>query len=273
MVKEYVLKNAPLVEVVAEVRWSLKNVLAGPGTAIDPFFDIFKRQFGAWAEREGWSYIEQMVPDQMPAELLPHKPHFRFREGKDSYPLFQIGPGLFAINVVPPYGGWSKFRKTVTLGLRALYRTYPLSDNELLVTATELRYINAFVGELTPEPYHEFITKHLSVDAKLPITVADKYLADPSDLSATVIMQFKSKRPEESEGTIRIAPGTAHGRNAIIVDLISRRTESKGKSKTAKELIEWFDSAHKSIEDWFKSITSKELYERMGPEIAVGGEK
>ena len=41
----FVYENAPLVEVVAEIRWQLKFLASAPNAKIDPYYELFRDDF------------------------------------------------------------------------------------------------------------------------------------------------------------------------------------------------------------------------------------
>ena len=45
MSSDYVYENAPLIEVIAEIHWTLKNLKVPPDLKIDPFYDLFEGEF------------------------------------------------------------------------------------------------------------------------------------------------------------------------------------------------------------------------------------
>ena len=146
MAKRRLYKNAALVEVIAELHWELKPIQIAPGAKVDPFYDLFREKFFAAAKAKGFAFQETIIPKEVPAELLPNKPRERLRASEGAWPLYQIGPGIFTVNVVPPYSGWLDFRKTLAEGLKLLIESYPSAEQYMKVTHLELRYIDAFTS-------------------------------------------------------------------------------------------------------------------------------
>lgn len=269
MPAETVYKNAPLVEVIAELHWKLRPLQLGPDVAIDPFFDLFLEQITAWATAQGYPHIQRLIPTDIPTEYVPRRPHIRFRAGESKWPLFQIGPGLFTINVVPPYGGWSSFRKTVSLGIQGLFESYPLAAKSLELTKVELRYVDGFTAPLRREPYNQFISQHLNLAVGLTPDLQTKYLIANEDQESIVEITFKSQRPIGSVGVIRIEPGTSNGKEAAVGQFRCKVEDKAHVPNQPDKLVTWFDSAHESISDWFENMISDELKARMGPREPV----
>lgn len=143
-------KNAPLVEIIAELRWGQQ-----PQPAQAPAFtfmtvdsgklDEFFMRFGAQAFQLKFQRAERIVPPGFP--IIPYQPVFRFRnEGGTS--LFQVGGGLFTANAIPPYKSWTEFAPVVEGGIGALLQCRGDAEKELPFTSISLRYIDAFKPSL-----------------------------------------------------------------------------------------------------------------------------
>ena len=71
MSQDYLLQNAPLVEVIAEVHWKLQVLKSAPNAAIDPQFSLFEPEFRKVTAGEGFHHVDRLLPPDFPAELLP----------------------------------------------------------------------------------------------------------------------------------------------------------------------------------------------------------
>ena len=91
---------------------------------------------------------ERLIPVGFP--LLPFTVVYRFRkppEAKGNF-LYQIGPGLFSANALPPYRDWDSFRPIVREGVQALLASRPPAESVPFATVV-LRYIDLFTEEFT----------------------------------------------------------------------------------------------------------------------------
>ena len=116
---------------IAEVHWELKTLESNTQARIDTYFDILRDQFLDALKLHGFAHEERLFPKEIPIELLPYKPRLLLRKQKNQWPIFQIGPGLFTANIVPPYLGWKEFRETLVIGLEALVSSYPLAPKTM----------------------------------------------------------------------------------------------------------------------------------------------
>jgi uncharacterized protein (TIGR04255 family) len=160
-------KNAPLVELVAEVRWDPPPLAAGaaPGVAGTPagshssqMWHAFSGpkdeevfvHFGALMSSAGYGRAERMIPPGIP--VLAFQPAARYRptDPDDQATLFQLGRSVFSANALPPYKSWQDFGPVVAKGLGIVVDTYKkaaLPPPEFHTAL--LRYIDAFRDDLT----------------------------------------------------------------------------------------------------------------------------
>jgi uncharacterized protein (TIGR04255 family) len=153
------VENAPVIEVIAELRWrpsavpeNLLNV-SGPKMIPPRVAGSTHEFFGRLTDRVrglGYTRVTRLVPEPFP--MLMHQPVLRFEAPEDGRPksLYQIGPGLFSANAVPPYDSWSSaFSKTVANGVEALLATRHPAEREAAFEGLTLRYLDAFGPSLT----------------------------------------------------------------------------------------------------------------------------
>jgi len=143
-------KNAPLVELVAELRWG-PSAAALPANDQDqsrtvpfqfssPKDEELYMQFAALISAEGYGRFERVAPPGIPS--LPGQVACRFRpsDPEKQAPLFQLGIGLFTANALPPYQSWSTFSPVVKLGLERVFEAHQrAADRPFSDVAAQLR--------------------------------------------------------------------------------------------------------------------------------------
>jgi uncharacterized protein (TIGR04255 family) len=171
-------KNAPLVEMIAELRWGeapqpaqqgVQIVMQGMGPEVDQFF----MRLGGEVYQHGFRRAERLVPPGFP--IFPFQPVFRYRKDAtdDNSVLFQAGQGLFSVNAVPPYRSWTTVSEIVKTGVTALLKARAPNDKDRPFTGVNLRYINAFGPKLTKDrSVGEFIEDVLGFSLALPSGVS-----------------------------------------------------------------------------------------------------
>ena len=150
-------RNPPLREVIAELRWGLPFpaaqqqpqpvlVIAAPG-AHEEFF----MRFGMQAGLLGYERAERLVPAGFPS--MPQQVIYRFRKKppEEGTSLYQIGTGIFSINITPPYDSWQEFRPVVENGVRIL-----LEDSDTLRKKHTIRPHQPAIHKCFRQPISEW---------------------------------------------------------------------------------------------------------------------
>jgi uncharacterized protein (TIGR04255 family) len=266
MPADFLYRNPPLVEVIAEVRWKLQPLQSLPNAAIDPHFSALASDLTSLLAAEGFQVVETLVPAEVPIELLPNRVVKRFRQAADRWPVFQVGPGVFTVNVVPPYKGWAEFRTILAHGVDLLFKSYPLPEKYLTVSETRLKYVDAFSTKHTYVELLPFIRDHFSIQIDLPDEIIESATEQKAiTLSSTI--SFPLRERSSSSGIIKIASGKHHGADAAILELTALDKEC-GSSPEA--IIEWTDFAHSMVRRWFQIIANDKLKQLMGPIHEIG---
>jgi uncharacterized protein (TIGR04255 family) len=165
---DFVYENAPLIEVIAEIRWNLVALASMPGAAVDPMFGRASGRFTDAVGKLGYTHVERLIPPEVPQEVVAYQPVLRHRREANRWPLFQIGPGVFTVNVTMPYKGWNAFQEVIQLGLQALDQTYGLSKGLIELASLQLRYVNGFTAKHGMVNYADFCTTDLRLAVAPP---------------------------------------------------------------------------------------------------------
>lgn len=276
MTDKFRYKNAPLVEVVAEVTWELTRLSTVPGGAIDPLYEDFAEAFIEGIKEKGYGYTEILAMiDEVPLELLGGQPVIRCRKNMKSWPVFQIGPGYFSINTSSEYYGWESFFPLIKEGLETLFETYPLSSKKLKVSGVKIEYVNGFTAKHGVNKYLDFVKTNLSIDPGLNDSVMKKFADPEKDFFYVSESHMRLKDLPSSKSIIRITPGFLRddedGLDKAVIGNFIVRVEDEDSPRTCKEILEWFENAHSIQKSLFESITSDSLKKTMGPKIPVAG--
>lgn len=90
------LPKAPLREVIFELRWGL-GYDPSSKQELDLGFDMAQGQFKHLVEQE-FPFHRRLTPQNFPLSLFSHKVVHQFWKAENTYPLLQLGPGLFSQN-------------------------------------------------------------------------------------------------------------------------------------------------------------------------------
>jgi uncharacterized protein (TIGR04255 family) len=205
--------------------------------------------------------MEPIVPSEIPREILSYKPLFRYRGGKDEWPLYQIGPGIMTANIVPPYEGWPKFFPVISEGLKALYQSYPSAERHLRPSVLRLIYINAFGPEHGYDNQRDFLQGGLKFNISPPADL-NQYIEEAS-ASVTSTFDFKLKHLANSFATVRISHGVSRDNPALIVENIIHRNVGPIKL-SAQDIEDWFGKAHDSNHHLFETYITDRTRQSFG---------
>lgn len=251
--------NAPLVELMVEVQWhhpaQVDDDQAGQDQASDRLRDEefagLYEEISRGLAREGHTRSERLIPRGMQVDL--HSPLYRYTDsGNDAGKIvYQVGPGIFSINAVPPYKSWEDFRPAVVSGLRVLFDSLAVSGSPSEASSLELRYIDAFRDEfLEGATRQEFLAKTLGFGITLPEALA-RQLA--SNYDPKFFLQFTA--PLISGGDFSIRAGEAIVRNDKAVVLDMSVTRSSNIIWQVEDLVTNLDAAHEVINSSFLELT------------------
>jgi len=257
MAKE--LKNKPIVEAIMEIRWKLQGF--PPGPQVDPHYKLllgrlFDRMLRDYPEHE------QLPTANVPDELVGHVVQHRFRVAANSWPLVQIGPGIFTVNSTADYT-WPDFRPRVLAAIEKLFDAHP-KVGELKITNLILRYIDAVDFDFNVGNIFEFLRDKFKLNVSLPDTLFTDTGVENKPISFTWQCSFKCQNPK---GLINIRFATGQKNNVPAV--VWENTVESGVDDLPEipgNFETWLDAAHQLTDDWFFKMIEGELERRFSGE-------
>jgi uncharacterized protein (TIGR04255 family) len=259
-------KNAPLVELIVEVRWSVQTQSQGGGIAIVADRSTSFQNLSNDLRGAGYHELERLIPHEMPA--MAYHPVFRFKQQNKEYPIVHLGHGIFTVNAGPPdYISWKNFRPEVekTLEILALHKKNEEPSN--LFNAVRLRYIDVFKNDLRRDLSNfNFIKDVMGVHICLPEGLLD-FAANEESISPTIALKIPIKDATNANLTFQLAAGRLA--QSVNTDTIMDMTYAVNCEPTADTivLLQHLDEAHDVINWWFTRLTTK-LHDRMDPVVA-----
>ena len=235
------LKNAPLLEVIFELRWDISSpadwekytYLQG---------DLYSQL------REKYPKRELLAPVDIPAELLKNKAVYRFRSEKD-YPLFQVGPGLLTFNTTDEEYDWVDYFQNIQELLQIFFELHPFQSGARVTPSL------SYFDFLKVDWQHENVLAYLN-----------------TNLNVKLEHQFHDFEQGPVGLNIGLRYKTALGALALRVDAGANKTGERGivmqtkldGEKASPDLTilnNWLDRAHSFSSQLFKDLTKGELYE------------
>jgi len=248
------LPNAPLVEAVFELRWSVQ-----PGVAYaDPAFPYVRADFTKRVEHLGFLVPREMMPsDAVPA---PYSIARRFYVAPEAeFPLLQIGPGIFAANQSVDYD-WPSFKRLVQDGLRALLSSYPKSAGfPMRPNYLELRYVDAFDASLVDTAnLVDFINVGTSMRLEAPPFFSQ---LDASEVKGRLFLHASIKKWKDTQFIFDLASGSRGGTEDVVRLETKVVTQAAGvpkmqPSKFLKDLDRWLEFAHGLTSPFFEQFVT-----------------
>ncbi|CAJ4059753.1 Uncharacterised protein [Burkholderia pseudomallei] len=251
-------ENAPLIELVAELRWGTPSVVPVhpvPGVPLAHAHllsehDTMANSFGRIVASAGYTLTERVF--QGGGIQVPFQATHRFRRS-DITPgasLFSLGVGLFSANITPPYKTWESFRPVVELGVDALLKSRIGDAVKQPFAVASLRYVNAFHSNLTQGKGASEFLEMLGFRISLPPSVNAKM-----DKSRPIKPMLLLSIPLAENRVMHISTGdaTVNGQEAVLMDNVV--TSRDVVAPTVEAVMAEFDSARMIIHDVFVNST------------------
>lgn len=233
------LPNAPLVEVVIELRWKItsRDEFAGIQYLYGDLYNDLKKKY---------PFRESILPVEVPMEMTLNQAVHRFRAEEGGYPLFQVGPGILTLNTTDEKYYWETFLKDAKELFQTFFRIYPLKST----FAPALLYIDFFPLEFEDHNVHEYINQYFNITYDQSFFNTDKnptdfnmgfgYNIDLGDLR----VNLQKGRNNETEGI-----------------LLQTRINGKQEALNPENVNNWLIEAHDLSSRLFKQMTKGDLYE------------
>ena len=263
MGKDFLYEKAPLVEVIAEIHWVLKELQVAPNAKIDPHYEEFEKEFLEFLREDNLCHTQELPPSSVSIELVPHLPRKIIRSQPNDWPLVQLGPGIITAHVVPPYSGWTKFEKFLIRVVDGLYKCYPNSGKSLFIETLLLRFISGFDDEFGFEKYSDFALDMLGIRSPLPTDFLKECAVEQTDISYVLETLFENVSPVGSFGRVFISPGTSRDKRALIMEMQCESIYPQRTVVSQCEVKQWFNEAHRSLHDQFDKIATDKLKEML----------
>jgi len=258
------LPNAPLVEVVFEMRWALQGAPGLPSVFhADPGFLQTQEAFTAKAAKMGFASRRDMQPGpELPGGYTISRRFYRAADHE--FPLLQIGPGVYAANQSTDYE-WPSFRKQVLQGLRAVLDSYPdLPSFPMRPVHLELRYVDAFDEALAgTSDLLQFLNAATHISLTLPNFVNSSQIFR-SAIGGRIMLSRPLKARKQSVFALDIGSGSRQ--EAKIIRLESKIVTREGgvpKLTTAapflREVKKWLQFANGITSPFFRELIRSEV--------------
>ncbi len=259
-----VLPNAPLVEVVFELRWDLPGSGSIEPIRFDPGYPILCDEFSRAVKKLGFRHTKDMQPQGF---SFGHSIDRRFYlSEKQAFPLVQIGHGVFAVNESAGYK-WAKFKASCLKHLKILIESYPrMTSFSIMPSLIELRYIDVFPAKSEKGKARDIFT-FLKDDTNLGISRPSlmEGLENLQSLKGgRIIAEYPVKKTKATIFVLDLASAKTDAEKTVRMESKVRSVgkdvpKLKAKPKFIKDVSEWLERAHSITSPFFRQLIKPEL--------------
>lgn len=243
MTKNSKLKNAPLQEVILEIRW--EGNMDDFGNKYDAGFELAQ---GTFYERIKKSFPVHKKLTTTTQSLGFGYPIHQYWTNETEWPVIQHGQGVLTINQIEEKYTWNRFRELTLEVISSLKESY---NDKITINYISLEYLDAFdINDTNNYSVFKFIESNLqtSIDTKYKL---------PGTLSNIQI----NRRYLQEDGTIlhlNISDALNNISNSKAVIMVT--TASKNNMVDNANFEESLDTLHSICSLVFKSVLEKEFY-------------
>jgi uncharacterized protein (TIGR04255 family) len=233
------LPNAPLIEVIFEIRWVLSNNddLTKCQYLYGDLYALIKKDY---------PYREASNNSNSPFPINLAVP-YRFRIAINEYPLVQVGPGLLTLNTIDSSYDWKTFESQIISLSEAFLESYSFRSEQRITIS--LQYFDLFKFNFENDNIIDFVSKNLNINIQHNFVQQvnpnnfNFGLNYKTDLGTLNILLNKGKANNNSEGLVM---QTGLYQEDVIPEISS--------------IKEWVKKSHNYNSRLFKNITKGNLY-------------
>ncbi len=237
------LPNAPLLEVIFELRWDVTNK-----SDIEDFQYLHGDLYSFL--KDEYPIRKSLVPAEVPYEVTKGTARFRYSRSTGAYPLVQIGLGMISINTVDSTYYWESFQKEIKRVLNGFKDSYSKFKDINLVPS--ITYIDFFDLNKKQMSSIDFINKNLSINVNQGLEDFEDAKID--EVNFNLIYSIKKNKV-----LLNLRDGMLNGDKKGLI-LQTKMLGQKHKY-SLDELESWLNMSHDLSSDIFKSLTKGKLYE------------
>lgn len=237
------LPNAPLVEVIFEIRWDSADKVS---------LDKFQLLLGSmYSElKNDFPTVIHLRPDPaIPFNAFVGMPTHRF-SSVNGYPMYQLGPGIMSVNMTNEDYVWENFIETIKKIVSVFEKLSELQGQDITIA---LKYLDFFKCNFSEINLTEYIKNNFHLNVEAP------YL---DDAPAKTFSFATTRRIETGAFTMTMNTGYNNINGTQIEGII---TESNISEKVPFEslnsyIISELPKAHEFLGKFFKQMTEGSLY-------------
>ena len=243
------LPNAPLQEVIFEVKWAL-DISEKTNQAYDKGFDLAAGKFSGIVQ-DIFPIVKRKLPDELPINFLNYQTVYQYKSEENKWPVLQLGPGIFTVNDTDKNYNWEKtYFPLIKEGIQWLENAY---QKKLTYHFVSLKYIDTikandygFTGD-----WKKFISDNLNLSFQNHFKID----SDVTDVQLNQAFELK----DNSQLQISVSSGKTNKQNEPL--LVWQIGINKHKTFPDNELFQWLINSHEITSSLFKKLVKPDLYD------------
>lgn len=245
------LPNAPLQEVIFEIRWDL-NINLESNREYDEGFAIALGQLAALL-KTNFPHMVRKIPADFPTDLLNYSTIYQFWSGTDTWPVLQLGPGIFTVNDTDEKYCWmDTFFPLIVESTNKLFEAY---NQKINLNFCSLRYIDAVKLKDYQVTVKDNLLPFINDSLKIELHNHFETVGTMEGLNLNQTFGLKDG------SVLHINVATGSDKKTHDPTLVWQTAMVKKGRFTKNEMTEWCTHAHEIISQLFKKITKGKFYD------------
>jgi uncharacterized protein (TIGR04255 family) len=241
------LPKAPLVEVIFELSW-----MANTPKEHEKFQFLLGDMYTKLKDKYPLRINLVQIPIcgmEIPLDFFNNKPVYRFRKEENTYPIYQLGPGLLSVNTINETYIWENFeRETVDVFMK-FKESYDFDSNTEFNIA--LKYLDFYPFDFSNSNAYDFLMKNLHLQIAHSMQ---------SEKHNPLFLTFAAGHKEE------IGQFNFYINRGGKIDskkegfLVETNLVSKTEINSNTDISSWLADAHDYLSAIFKDMTKGDMY-------------
>lgn len=234
------LPNAPLIEVIFELRWDvrMKQDMINMQYLYGDLYNALKDKY---------PIREHVAPPELPMEVLINLVAHRYRSVLNGYPLYQLGAGVLTLNSDHQHYDWENYYPWADELLTKFFEEFLDKDKPF---KTNLSFIDFFPVDFEQRDVNEFINESFNI--KIEQTFF-KSRTPPINLN----LGFYYKT-EVGDLAITFQKGIGAGQKPGII--VETKISGNELPPVKQAILDWLGSSHKLSSQVFKDLINERFY-------------
>jgi len=244
------LKNAPLLEVIFEMKWANP----APYSKTDPNYPmLMSRVYDRFTK--AYPFYSTLPTSQLPDEMAQSIPQHQFRVGDAKWPLVQVGPGILTVNDTQKYD-WDDFKERCINAVGMFFEAHP-KPTDIRINNLLLRYLDGVKFSNEKSSILDFLKNNLKLQISLQNDNIKKCKIKENPLTFTGRFEYPLEEPKGIIG-LGFQKGRIKEEDALVWETIVL-SRDKEIPKMPEDFESWLEPAHQFCHDWFFGSLSKEF--------------